>query len=312
MVGEVNQTQEIYFNVTSQSLVHDAEYRPSAVTGVTVYEQSGGDDSSAESATTGSASIDAVNTTVDATTSSGTTTVYLTATTNIAIGRRYKLTNPAGDYEWVEVIDLTAATSVTVRHALANTYAATSTFEGTRITISVDATWVADAGNISSGQSPHPRYRVRWEYTANSVTVVAPTYLDLVRYRATHAVKALDVDAVFPGFIDALPTDYRRDQARGLIDAAYRAVRLDLFADELGFANARNAEAMDTLVLYKANELAQEVRLQRGGGTIEAVDVARSGYQQRYNTLVRSPGIKWGADSSGAAAEPNPAPLFWR
>ena len=315
MVGQVTTTQELLYNVTGQTLIHDADLTPTAVASVYVYEQIDSDDATAEVATTGSASIDAVSTTVDVaytTSQSDPTLLYVAATTSMVAGRRYIVTDNTGEHEVFEVFEITAADHVRMRRPLSNNYSTSATVEGLRISISVDSTWIADKTNISPYDSPHPRYRVRWQYTAGGVTVVRATYLDVVRYASAHGVTGLDVDRAHPGFLDLLPTWYRRDQGRAIIDAAYDAVRLDLAGDEHGFARARNTEVMDALIVERANVMAQRSRLERGGGSIEAVDSAQSSYDQRYNQLIRSPGTRWDVDGSGAAVAGDRAPLFVR
>src|SRR5690606_32448234 len=138
--------QDIAFNVTGQSLVWDApEGQASSVTSVTVYRAYTGDTGTTEAATTGTASIDSVDTTLDAAAGDGQADarlIPLTATTGIVAGREYLLTSADGLKEWVEVVSIDSGVSVTARHPLANTYAAADTFQGTRLSIGVDGTWV--------------------------------------------------------------------------------------------------------------------------------------------------------------------------
>ena len=56
-------TQQILYNVTGQSIYLDAtEGRPSSVTSVAVYNDTAGDDDTTESATTGSAAVETIQT----------------------------------------------------------------------------------------------------------------------------------------------------------------------------------------------------------------------------------------------------------
>jgi len=311
MVGQVT-NQELYYNVTGQYLIHDAELVPTSPT-VAVYEAVDSDDATAASATTGSASADTTSLTVATAydpQQSDPLLLVLNATTGLAEGRRYLIAAATGEHEIFEL--QTLSTSAKIRHPLANAYAIGATVKGLRISIAVDPTWIADADSISQENVHHPRYRVRWKYTAGGVTVVRATYVDVVRYQAAHSVTALDIDAVHPGWMELLPTRERNDQGRSLIAAAYRQVRLDVAGEEHGLARARNAEVIDALVIEKTNALAQQSRLERGGGSIEAVDAAVAVYERRFNQLIRSPGIRWDQDGSGAAAHVTPMPFLRR
>lgn len=308
-------TQELYYPVLGQELFHDADLRPASVTSVEVQENRDGDDASAEDATTGVGTIDAVDTTMDATSGfnqDDPRLVGLTTVANIVKGRLYLLTSTLGMTEWGLVEDILVG-GVILRHPLQNEYLATSTFEGTRITIDVDPTWVAAIANITGDLSPEPRYRVRWEYDAGGESVVRATNFDLVRYSASHGVRGLDVDSFFPGFLSHLPEQYREDQGGKLIEVAFVAVKFDLRKANKRLAMARDPEAVDMLVTYKTNELHQMSRLELGGGTLEAVESARDAYHNLYNNLVVEPNMPFAATSSGAAAADVPrSPVFVR
>jgi hypothetical protein len=316
-VGEVNRVQDIYYGVAAQTLYYDATSRPSAIATCEVFEARDGDDATAEVATSGAASISSVNTTFDAASGNGQSdprVCHLTATTGITIGGRYLLTNATSDMEWGEVVDITSTVSVTLRHPLRNAYASADTFVSTRMSKTISSTWVADENNVSSGLDPNPRYRVRWAFTNGAgVTEVRAGYFDLVRYSATYTVTGLDVDDMFPGFLDTLPTRYREDQGASLIDAAYhQGVKIDLHQEVKADQQQRNQEVIDILVIHKANELAQEVRLQRGGGSVEAVEVARLGYQERFNHLIKEPKILFDVGDEGGGVKVTRTPIFRR
>lgn len=309
----MNRTQEIIFGETGQTLTYTPSAYPSSPT-VAVYEADGGDDSTAEVATTGAASVDSVSTTVDVASGYGQTDpriIYVAATTNVAVGERYIITGADGETEIVEVVEFDSGNSVTARHALHNAYAVADTFKGLKISIAVLAAWAADSANLSPEMSVNPRYRLRWEFTGGGKTCVRATYLDLVRYAAVHDVTGVDVDAMFPGFLESLPTSYREEQGRPLIDAAYRAVQIDLMSDGKRAHAARHAEVLDMLTVHRANVISQELRLQRGGGSLDAVEVARAGYRAAYDSLIRQAVVAFATDSSGAGTLASREPV-WR
>ncbi len=302
--------QDILYNVTGQTVYLDCpEGRPSSVTSATVYPMTTGDDGTSESALGTPAVETNPNTTFDATSGLGETNpnlCNLAATTGIAIGRIYLATNAASESEWVEVKEISSGASVTTRHPLENAYASADSFVSTRITATVDSTWVADKTNITDDLDPNPGYRVRWVYVVNSTTYVRDTYFDLVRYKGQHNVRALDVDAVVPGWIDALPNEHREDRGQRLIDAAYTSAKCDMMeataADEL----IRHREVIDELVKYKAVLKAEEAKVILGATQNPlSLEVAERNYNRLFDGLIRiTHKTAQSVDSTGAGARP--------
>lgn len=282
--------QDILFNVTGQSLVFDApEGRPSSVTSVSVYRWNQGDDETAESAVSGSASVEtSPNTTTDADMDSTTPTVLpLTSTTGTTAGRVYLAIGTTGEREWIEVAKINAGVSIEAKHPIHNLFLTGSTFQSTRITATVDSTWVADLSNMLEGTGPNPQYRVRWVYVVSGSTYVADTYFNLVRYAGKHGVLPEDIEAMIPGWLDALPVDHRDDQGRRLIDEAYRAVKLDLHSVLLDDATVANTDVIDELTRYKTVENTQRSRVFSGAAVREAFEIARADYVERRDYLIR-------------------------
>lgn len=298
-------TQDVIYGVAGQSLIFDApEGRPSAVTSVTVFESEEGDDDTAELATSGAAAIETnPNTTFDE--ASGISKAEprkcsLAATTGITPGRSYLATNDILEREWVEVVSIAVADSVLVRHPLLNDYPIGSTFQSTRISIALDAAWVADDQNISWEVLPHARYRVRWVYTVGGVVCVHDTYMDLLRYAGRHTVTPKDVDHAYSGWILSLPTDYREDQGRAKIDEAYRRVKFDLYGDLLPDQSIRNRELLDALVIAKA------------GWLVFPTEDNQREYERRYEMLIRSGKLPVSQDEGGGAAAQPLLPIIMR
>jgi len=302
--------QDIVYGVGSQTLFFDAPNRPASVTSVAVFENANGDDSTAEVATTGSASVETnPDTTFDANSGISEATprvCNLTATTGASVGRRFLATSATGESEWVEVAEVTSGVSVTAKHPLHNDYAAADTFESTRISISVLDAWAADDNNISGVTAgANARYRVRWVYVdANSVTQVADAYFDLVRLKGQHNVTMLDVERYFPGLMDKLPTYHREDNGAGLIEEAYQLVKIDLAAADKADQLARNREVVDELVKRAAVFLWAQTRALNGVGGVEEYEIAYTQYNTRLDQLVRvSTKIPFSTDTSGAGQE---------
>ncbi len=298
-----HQTIDLLFNVTGQSLYFDCpEGAPSSVASSTVYENTTGDDGSTVSATTGSAAVEtASNTTFDADSGDGEATpeqCNLTATTGLAVGRVYLATNTLSQREWVEVTAISSGAYVLAREPLTNAYAATNTFVSTRITHAIDSTWVASSSNISSEIAPNARYRWRLVYVVSSVTYAHDVYFDLLRYPARHDVTALDVDRKFPGWVDRLPTYYREDQGKTLIDEAHREVKYDLYNELKGDQDIRNREVVNELVILRAGML------------VDPSEVNERRYRDRFAQLLRFTKVPISV-GTGAGAAPGTPTLIW-
>lgn len=284
--------QDIVFDVTGQTLVFDCpEGRPSSVTSAYVYRWDVADDDIPESAI-GSPSIETnPNTTIDAASGYGQTDprrLNVAATTGFAVGRSYLVTSADGLREWFDVREIDSGNYVTAKHPLHNAYASADTVQSTRITATVDSTWIADETNLTDDEvGPNPMYRVRWVYVVSGVTYVADTYFNVVRYAARHGVTPQDVESLLPGWLDMLPTDHREDQGRKLIDEAYRAVRIDLHQIDMAGSSIAESEIVDELVRYRAVELGEWARFLSGNGPQDRADAAAKRYQTRFDSIVR-------------------------
>lgn len=239
------------------TLVFDApEGRPSAVT-VKVYPWAAGDDDLANvEAATGSATVEASpNTTTDEACGahqSDRCRVPLTTTTGAVVGRIYRLTGALGQTELVQVLAIDPGVSITAKHPLLNDYAAGASFVTTRMTAAVDVAWASDSSRIDDSSGANPMYRVKWVYTVDGIERVADTYFNLKRYGARHGVTPQDVDEISAGWMDRLPIDHRFDQGARLIDAAFRAVKMDLRGVDLSIADVAESEIIDVLTAYMA------------------------------------------------------------
>lgn len=283
--------QDIAFGVTGQSLYWDCpEGRPSSVTSATVFAMSTGDSGTTVGATTGSSSTDSVNTTVDAASGAGQANprlVNVASTGNFVVGRTYLATTADGAKEWFEVVEIDSGNSVTARFPLMNAYASADTVQGTRISISVDSTWVATQSNLTDGPTPTPGYRVRWVYVVSSVTYVHDAYFDLVRYPSGHQVTAADLDEEYPGYVESLPTYHRQDQGRRLLDQAYEQVCWDLIDADIDDASVRDVDALNRAVVLQFGVRMAKANIHAGGGSLDALDVAVKDYQAFIDKVLR-------------------------
>lgn len=310
--------QDIAFGVTGQALYLDVpEGRPSSVTSVGVRRWDEGDNADARAATTGSASIDSVDTTFDAASGVSEADPYvanLADTASIAMDRQYLATAADGRKEWLPVDGIVSAASVRLALPMALDYVSGDTFEGTRISITVDATWVADAGNLNLGLEPFDRWRVRWEYVVAGVTYVRNTTFSLVRVPAGHRVQPADVDLRFPGLLATFPRDYRDHRAQRLIDQAYDSFRADLLHMRIPDEQVQAPVTVDEMTVLKTAVLVGQAKAMTGGDTI-TLEVAQGEYDRRFNQLFRSPTespVPIGTDNTGAGDKRGAQPLTVR
>ena len=309
--------QELTFGQTGQTLYLDCpEGRPSAVASVTVYRSDVDDSGGAESAL-GSPSIDSASTTLSAAAGydqTDTKLLTLTSGTGFVAGRPYLLTATTGETAWVMLAAISGTTAYS-RTPLTSAFASGSTFASTRISATVDSTWIATASKISDESGidalrtdtwiqgdadEDPRYRAVWVYTVGGIVRRREIRFDLVRYTSQHAITPVDVDQRFPGFIDRLPADYRRDQGQSLIDEAHRAVKFDLLADGHAARWVRRPDVIGELVACRAQAMAAELGVLHGAATLDAAKAASDIYERRYAQAIREPHIKIGSAPGGA------------
>jgi hypothetical protein len=285
--------QEIQFGLAGQTIYYDCpEGRPSSVTSATAYYWNQADlDTTLNSQNViGAASIEAnPDTTIDAASGAGQSDpriLNVAATTGFAVDRSYLVTAADGFREWFDVDEINSGNSVTARHPLHNTYAAADTVQSTRISVTVDSTWVSTV-NYLIDNGPNPGFRVRFVYVVNGASYSVDVPFKLVRYAGKHGVVASDIDSIYPGWIDRLPTDHIEDQGRRLIDEAFRSVKLDMHASGLDEAMVAEAEVLDELTRWKAVELGELAILMQSGGDSTRYATARGAYQARFDSLIR-------------------------
>lgn len=153
--------------------------------------------------------------------------------------------------EWFQPIQVTG-TYLRARHPLKNSYTTAATIVSTTITAAIDATFVAAIQNLSDLSDPNPGYRVRWEILVGGVTVVAYSYFDLVRTPVTYGVDLDDLNARAPGLHDSMPLEYRTEQGRPLLDAAWLAVQSKMQSLRIDTDAFRDDQAVDELVILKS------------------------------------------------------------
>lgn len=313
-MGEVTDVIDIDFNRTGQSIYYDVpEGRPSVVSDIQVWADIDSDEI-AEEVATGAPSIDSVNTTFDVAsgvTQPDQTKCALTATTNIVAGRRYLAINAYGQREWVEVERIYSADSVYNRVPLVHDYAVNDTFQGTRLSATIDADWVADEDNLSDPRNPRPRWRAVWTYTVSSVTYRETTFFNLTRYPFRLAINAHDVDRLSRGWLSRLHPDDTRGAGNEIINEASKQVRLDLWEHELTDSAFRNNSVINELIRWRSVWLVADAAFFQGGVGADQVELSRRRYYERLDNLVRQPKSNVQVNDEGATAVHQSSPI-WR
>ena len=304
--AEVSETREILFDVASQSLEREFDRPLTSVTSVSVWPMSTDDTATAESATTGSASVDSATEATTAAAGYGQTDrtkLAMASTAGFAVGRRgYISVN--GISETFEIERVHTNTAIYTRHPLVNAYASGATVNmSTRATIAMSDTWTAAVENLSRSADPSPGYRERWVVVHADDSSVGVYYrnFDLVRYPSVPPVSPLDVDIASPGWIDRLPADYRDSQGRPLIVEAMRAVRLRLYGMGIADQTLRNHEAYAALVTAQAIRNGIRESGLRGADVALALDIAAKEVDAMFAALVESPRLAVDTTGGGGA-----------
>ena len=304
--------QRILFGVTGQELYWDApEGLPSSVTSVEVFEVEDGDDGTAEAALSGAAAIDATATTVSVASAVGDLSLSVASEAGFVLGRRYVVEAANQGAEWFEVRAISTGL-LQARVPFFNAYGIGAAVRAQRITHAIDATWVADSGNLTDGVES-PGYRVRWVYVVGGVTRVHDAYFDLTRYSGQSSVTPADVMRMFPSWPKILPDYHQQDAGQALIDEAEIEVRHDLKAIGIVDWQTRDREITDRLVMHKAVAMLQEDRVMRGGVSPEAYELARVKYETRLDQMFRvGSRVRLDHENDGSSDAVTPLPITVR
>lgn len=218
----------------------------------------------------GTAALDPVNTTASAAAGparSDPQRIDLASTAGVSTSRKYLLTSSALR-EYVTPVEV-GSTYIRVRHPLQNDYPIGATLEGTTVIATVPTPWISDISKLSDLSDTYPDYRVRWTVSYAGSTSVLYSFFDVVRGVVGCGVDIDDINGRAPGLHDSIPAEYRAEDGRPLVVAAWRAVRAHLQACGIDIAAVRDGEALDELVILRALRLLAE-----GGWTPKNIDVA--------------------------------------
>lgn len=306
MYNRTGQTVSLYPPETIRDLLGVA-----TSASVTVFEGADSNDDTAEFTPT--ATVDSFSTTVDVASGYSQTTPNLlsvAATTSASIGTLYQVENEDGQREIIEPKGINAADSFVLVHDLAFDYPiTTSTVKGTKITFTVDPTWVADESNILTPRTPS--YRVVWTYTINSIVYNAQTYLRLVRKPFKTNVTAYDIAKRWP---DIKTLDDRARRGQGLkqfLDAAIDDFRADVLAEGYQPAQLNDTEIADQLIVLRGCYLLANALGAPGNRDQESyINEIRGEYSTLFTRCISI--LKIGVDKGvEGATSPNPVQRYF-
>lgn len=120
-----------------------------------------------------SVTTDSVNTTTAALATEGGGSLTLTSVTGVEVGEYYRVQDALGRFEVVRVVSVDPDSKVVqVMRGLRHGYASGSTFQGTRLSVTLTG---SELDEIGEG------YEIRWAYTAGGVSTTAVQLVDCVR-----------------------------------------------------------------------------------------------------------------------------------
>jgi hypothetical protein len=312
--------QLVEFYPASAEVVRDG----APASGATYYVRRGTASNDETEEFTGSATLDATSTTVDAASgySQATRTkLYLTATTNIVVGRRYLLTNAQGQREVVIPTLIASGDYIELEEPLAYDYAAADTFKGLRHVFTVDATFIADASKINTYPDPGnalnqprgsatnaPPYRVEWRYsTAGAIAWRAWTSFDVVRQQAKSTLGIDDLRALAPDVIYREWISQRGQKFVPQLVLAETDVRIDIRAEGYDPDAMRDPELYNRWVLQKWWVRILEALVASGADVGPALDIAYGNYTRLFQKTIGTTPRAWIDTGSTGGITPEPA-----
>jgi hypothetical protein len=273
----------------------------------------------------GTATLDAVSTTVDAAsgyTQTNRQKVNLTATTSIVVGYRYLVTNANGQREIVVPTHIVSDDYILVEEPLCYDYASGATFKGLRHYFTIDATFIADASNINApglvdlfnrlgDQGEFPPFRVRWSYTTGSIAQLTWTTFDVVRQAAKTTLSIHDLRALFPDVIFQEHIAERGQKFTSQLVAAERDCAIDARSSGYDPDQIRDAEIWNRIVLQKWAVLIGEGMLFGGADIAAWLTMQREKYTQLFEKTIGTTLRAWIDTSSTGGISTDPPRQMW-
>lgn len=272
-----------------------------------------------------SATLDAVATTVS--TASGYSQsnrqrLNLTATTNVAVGRRYLLANAQGQREIV-VPTLVETAYVDLEEPLAFDYAiTTSTFKGLRHYYTIDATFIATASKINvygpapldggaSTSTAAPPYRVEWRYTLGTTDLRTITTFDVARKPAKSTVGIADLRGLVPDVVWHEWITQRGQDFAPQLEAAERDVAIDARAAGYDPNAVVDPQIWDRLVLQRWALTIGKALLFTGADIDPWLSMTAQDYTRMFEKTIGTTLRAWVDTGAAGAVTAEPARQLW-
>lgn len=305
-------TETVTFGVTGQTVTYRCpQGRPTSAT-FKVFREWADDNTTAEFS--GTATVTSPSTTLTAASGANQTDPQKLNLTSASFVTAYKyLVSEGSKQEWIQPIEI-ATGYIRARHPLQSSYTTAATVVSTTLTAAIDATFVAAIEKLSDLSDPNPGYRVRWEILVGGITYVAYSYFDLVRTPVTHGVDLDDLNARAPGLHDSMPIEYRVEQGRPLLDAAWLAVQSKMASLKIDTDAFREDQAVDELVILKSLCILADGGWRPAGyASLESyIDSTRTAYERFVETHYQAVLAHRLALGSGGGAEEKTEPLpYW-
>lgn len=278
----------------------------------------------------GTASLDAVSASVNTVSGYGQddrTTLSITSTTGIQVGRRYLLQNAQGEREIVTPIAVDIF-SVTLAEPLAFDYAHLDTLKGLRQSFAVTDAFINDISSINvfaswqavsgkwiyvSGETDarSPPYRVEWAYTLTTPRRTW-TVFDVERKQTKANLSIHDLHELLPDIHFFEWLGQRGQNFTPQLHLAEKDVSLEVRASGYDPNQVLDPQIWDRLVLQKwAISVVQAFMFATGKQNDPWLDRARSDYDKMFNRLVGSQLKLWMSQSSSGDLSPkSPRQLF--
>jgi len=301
-----DRTFDVIYNVTGQVVeTYPPEMNDGAPSAATCTVWLGDMPLNGTSEFSPSVTIDSVSTTVSSASGysqSNRRKVFLASTSNVTVGRLYRLLNTDGQSEIAIPSRVVSGSYIEVEDDLRFDYAATSTFVGLRMTFTVDSTWVATANKVLP---PYwVSYKAVWSYTLDSLPRQHYTYLRLVRQAAHHSITWRDLARRWPEVIDDESRSKRGQQFRYVIDDAWDTFRFDFRSDGYEPAQIRDTELVNRIVLAGALKRLAQTGATPGGRTVaDVVKEMTDEYGGLYSKAVSTLKIPIDEGTLGAASQ---------
>lgn len=256
----MRRTPGLLFSVPNQTLqLRFPDPRPTSAT-FSVLRAYVEIDDSAPPEFSGTATLDPVNTTTVGVAGAGQADpqlIVLASNAGLVASKKYLLSQNAVS-EWVDLVEIQPS-FVRVRYPLEYGYTTGASLASTWLTAAVDNTWISDISKISDLSDTFPDFRVKWNITDSTGALkIIYSFFDVVRAQVRHNVEIDDINARAPGLRNSLPVEYRFEDGRPLIDAAWLRVRAHLQAMNIQVDAIREDEVIDEIVVLASLRLLAE------------------------------------------------------